>query len=486
MTRFNILFIKPHSSVHPQAIDVPLGIMYLSAYAKHVLGDTVNIDFIDLRLARHPRQALSRKLTAFTPDLIGISLLAFDNHFIPGYAAFLKQWAPNASIVIGGPHATYNDRELLEHHREIDFAVRREGEQVFVNLMSALINQTPVSAICGISYMDGDGGFVHTEPAPYIDDLDGLPFPDYEILDLPQYWKNHDEMNGVRAKKRYTHIISSRACPYQCTYCHNIFGKRVRRRSPGHFVAEIQWLYDTYGIREFHIVDDIFNIHRRRMHDILNRIIQSPMRIKIAFPNGVRSDLLEKEDILLLKKAGVYMMTFAIETASDHMQQQIKKNLDLQKAFESINHASNAGMITKGFFMLGFPGETPAEIEQTIAAACGSKLDLAHFFTVTPFPGTELGETARQMYPGLTDSAEFHYWPRDPFYQQATGYNLARTQKMAYLRFYGPRILRTFIKVPRKLPRLVRWWSFAMDVLFRHRADKESRPKGPGFGLKKN
>lgn len=469
MSEFNILFIKPHASVHPQAIDVPLGIMYLSAVTKQQLGDAVHIDFIDLRLARNPRKALMQKLAVFRPDLIGVSLLAFDNHFIPNYAGLLKQYAPTARIVIGGPHATYNDRDILVQNREVDCAVRREGEQVFVELVSAFMKDAPISAINGIAFVNDRGDVVRTDPAPYIEDLDSLPFPDYSILDLPQYWKNHDEMNGVRARKRYTHIISSRACPYQCTYCHNIFGKKVRRRSPEHFVAEIQWLYDTYGIREFHIVDDIFNIHRRRMHDILNRIIQSPMKIKIAFPNGVRSDLLEKADILLLKKAGAYMITFAIETASDNMQRQIKKNLDIHKAFQSINHASSAGMITKGFFMLGFPGETPEEIAQTVAAACNSRLDLAHFFTVTPFPGTDLGERARQMYPELSASTEFHYWPRAPFYQLATGYNLARAQKMAYLRFYGPRIVRTFIKIPRKAPRMVRWWTFAMDVLFRHR-----------------
>ncbi|MDY6905800.1 MAG: radical SAM protein [Thermodesulfobacteriota bacterium] len=469
MTTFNILFIKPHSSVYPQAIDVPLGIMYLSAFTKQQLGDAVQIDFIDLRLARNPKQALAQKLTTVTPDLIGISLLAFDNHFIPGYAGLLKQLAPRATIVIGGPQATYNDREILEQNREIDCAVRREGEQIFNDLVSALINNSPITAISGIAFIDEHGTFVRNDPAPFIADLDTLPFPDYDILDIRQYWKNHDEMNGVRAYKRYTHIISSRACPFQCTYCHNIFGKKVRFRSPAQFVAEMQWVYDTYGIREFQIVDDIFNIDRRRMHDILNRIIQSPMKVKIAFPNGVRSDLLAREDFPLLKKAGVYMMTFAIETASENMQRKIKKNLDLHKAFESINHASNAGMITKGFFMLGFPEETPDEIEQTVTAACNSRLDLAHFFTVTPFPGTELGKTAGQMYPELAGTTEFHYWPKAPFYQQATGYNLARAQKKAYMRFYISRVVKTFIKIPRKGPRMVRWWNFAMDVLFRHR-----------------
>ncbi|MFZ5565345.1 MAG: B12-binding domain-containing radical SAM protein, partial [Thermodesulfobacteriota bacterium] len=237
------------------------------------------------------------------------------------------------------------------------------------------------------------------------------------------------------------------------------------KRSPENFVAEISLLYHRYGVREFHIIDDIFNIDRPRMHDILRRIIDGGMKIKIAFPNGLRGDLLTHEDIDLLAAAGAYMITLAIETASPRMQKVIRKNLDIPKVMDNIAYAAGRGLIVKGYFMIGFPGETVEEMKQTIDLAVRSRLDLAHFFTVIPFEGTELAQMARDLYPGVSREIATHYLPARPFYQEATGYNLNRLQKIAYIRFYASfRTVRTFFKIPRKLHRLWRWAAFALDV----------------------
>ena len=470
MEKYRVLFIKPpDSDVNVLSLDVPLGILYLSASLKADFGDRVATDIIDLRLEKTVTPPLSDKLQTFAPHLVGISLLAFNHLFVKRYIKLIKQLAPEAKIVIGGPDATYSYKDFLNAYPEIDMAVLGEGERVFSNLAKVLMAGGDVGVVRGIAFRSA-GGLTVTEQEDFIQDLNGLPFPDYGLIEFERYWGEslHSQMNGVLAHKQYTHIISSRACPFNCIYCHNIFGKKVRKRSPENFVNEIQWLYETYGVREFHIVDDIFNVDRTRMHTILNMIIDRGLKIKIAFPNALRADMLEHEDLALLKKAGAYMVTFAIETASPRLQKIIHKNLNIDKVTDNINYAVSIGLIVKGFFMLGFPGETPEEIRQTIRFAVKSKLHLAHFFTVTPFPGTALRKLAKETYPEWKDEALYHYWPDKPFYQQATGYNLNRVQKMAYLRFYvSPRMIRTFHKMPLKLLRLKKWSIFAMEVLWK-------------------
>jgi len=465
--RPRILFVKPPTDVRPAIIDVPLGPLYLSSFLKKYCRLPVVTDLVDLRLCRRPdrESALAGRIRIFSPHIIGISLLTANRGFLDHYLPVMRRHAPGALIVVGGPHATYHYSDLLARHKDIDCAVIGEGERAFLNLVEAMADGRDISCVRGVAYRK-DGEVACNEREPYIEDLDSIPFPDYGIIDIAGYWGSHPEMNGVLAEKTYTHVISSRACPYRCIYCHDIFGKKVRKRSVDNFVAEIAMLYNRYGVREFHIVDDIFNIDRKRMYAILDAIMASGMNIKIAFPNGVRGDLLTRDDILMLKRAGAYMITVAIETASRRMQKIIRKNLDIEKVMENIGHAADLGLIVKGYFMIGFPGETVREMKETIALAVRSRLDLAHFFTVIPFEGTELARLASDTYPGIMSEVATHYLPEKPFYQEATGYNLNRLQKFAYFRFYTPvRILRTFYKIPRKMHRIRRWASFAIDVL---------------------
>jgi radical SAM superfamily enzyme YgiQ (UPF0313 family) len=242
----------------------------------------------------------------------------------------------------------------------------------------------------------------------------------------------------------------------------------------------MNWLYNDYGIREFHIMDDIFNIDRQRMYAILNLIIDSGMKIKLTFPNGLRADLLNEEDLKLLKRAGTYMMTVAIESASQRVQKMINKHLDIGKAMRNIEFASKIGIITRGTFILGFPGESVQEIKQTLAAAMKSKLDMAAFFSAVPFPNTELAFVAKKMYPDLGCKAKWYMWDPEPLYQKATGFNLKRTQNFAYFKFYFPfRIIRTFLKAPKKIYMLM-WPVWGAQILFPKSLNrKEENHKAP-------
>lgn len=180
-------------------------------------------------------------------------------------------------------------------------------------------------------------------------------------------------------------------------YCHNILGKRFRARSPENVLSEIRFLYDQYGITDFQIIDDIFNFNLKRANSICDLIIKSGMKLTLSFPNGVRGDLMEGELIDKMAAAGTKFISYAIETASQRLQSLIRKNLNLEKVFNAIEYTGKRGIVTRGFFMLGFPTETEDEAIQTIEFSKASSLSGATFFTVVYFPGTELYKLAQSL-----------------------------------------------------------------------------------------
>jgi radical SAM superfamily enzyme YgiQ (UPF0313 family) len=458
-----ILFIKPCVQTINQTIDPPLGILCLSAYLKERFQNKIAIEFIDLRLEKNAPAALTKKLQEAMPDVIGISIMTFEKNFLGQYRDIFSKHAPSAKIIIGGPYASTNGDEALMHDY-LDCAVIGEGERVMANLIACYLENKDILKVNGIAYRSGES-VIRTDMEQYIDDMDKLPIPDYHLLDLKRYWGYQQQMNIVLAEKKYLPIMSSRACPYRCIYCHNMFGKTVRKRSAEKFFSEIKLLYHEYGVREFHIIDDVFNIDRKRMHEILNKIIESGLKIKIAFPNGLRGDLLEEEDILLLKKAGAYSITLAIETASERMQKLLKKNLNVPKVVSNIAYANKIGLITRGFFMLGFPGESIEEMQQTVNLAFDSKLDFASFSSVVPFKGTELYELSKQYYKNLSID-DFVSYNEKSMYEAATGFNVSKLQKHAYLKFYTfKRIIPLFFKIPRKGYLMIQFLSLGYGVL---------------------
>jgi anaerobic magnesium-protoporphyrin IX monomethyl ester cyclase len=463
LDNMKILFIKPHSPTINQAIDLPLGILSLSAYLKTMHKDKVDIRFIDFRVQEDPWILLERELKEFNPDIVGVSMLTFEEGFLKKCANICKANC-SAKIVVGGPHATICYEGVLQD-RKVDYVVVGEGERVLSNVVDRSINGEDISSLKGLAYRDAEGIVNYNGRDEIIANLDDLPYLDYDLAHIERYRGYHAQMNFLLADLKYIPIMSSRACPYDCAYCHNIFGKQLRKRSVEHFLGEVKKLYYEYGVREFHIVDDIFNIDRQRMHRILRGIIADGMKIRIAFPNALRGDLLNYDDISLLKDAGVYMVTLAIESGSPRLQKIIHKNLNIDKVMENIHIASELGILTKAYFMLGFPGETVEEINQTIDLALSSPLDMAAFFAVTPFYGTELYRMAEKEWPDI-DIGNYGSYYEKSLYELATGYNLKRLQKKAYMKFYSSsRLFRLFRKTPLKYYLVRRFISAVVNTL---------------------
>jgi radical SAM superfamily enzyme YgiQ (UPF0313 family) len=229
--------------------------------------------------------------------------------------------------------------------------------------------------------------------------------PAYDLIEMDEYGKwQRFSRTGMGT---YMCLFSSRGCPYQCIFCHNIFGKKFRARSAESMFEEVRHLHETYGIRHFDVLDDIFNLDRDRLIEFCDLVIESGMDLTFAFPNGLRCDLLDEEQLRKLKQAGTLLISFAVETASPRLQKLIRKNIDIDKLRENIAIAHSLRIHPHGFFMIGFPTETWEEMKMTVNYIVSSKLHSFFLFAVNPYEGTELGDMARDM--GLTPISDFSY-----------------------------------------------------------------------------
>jgi anaerobic magnesium-protoporphyrin IX monomethyl ester cyclase len=375
-----------------------LGLMYLSASLKKQFGNQLNIKIWNL--VSKPNRSEIDKITLleylndFKPDIVGIRCLSIGKVAFHETAKTVKEWNNNCLLIAGGPYPTDDSKDALSSGY-LDCVVVGEGEVTFNNFISKLLNKEDWRDIEGITYRN-NGYFKINPPQPFIKDLDSLPIPDYSSIDLNRF-SNQFLSFTSKISKPHANIMTTRGCPYKCAYCHNILGKEFRVRSPEHVLEEFNYIYNNYGITDFQIIDDIFNLDLNRAKKICDLIVKSKMKITLSFPNAIRGDRVDEELIDKMKEAGTKFISIAVETASPRLQKLIQKNLNLEKTFKAIEYIAKADIITRGFFMLGFPTETVDELDQTIQYAKESSLLGATFFTVVYFPGTELYKLAQSL-----------------------------------------------------------------------------------------
>jgi radical SAM superfamily enzyme YgiQ (UPF0313 family) len=194
-----------------------------------------------------------------------------------------------------------------------------------------------------------------------------------------------------------------------------------------------------YGFKEFEIIDDCFNLDRKRMYEILTGIRDRLSDVKLHFPNDLRTDILEQEDMALLKQAGTVSASFAIETSSPRMQEMIRKNLNIEKVVCAINAAVDAGIYSTGFFMIGFPTETYKEACDTIDFAASSSLHRVLLFNPIPFPGTGLAEMAADTLKNknlIFDPQKINYHTSTLNISAMSDREFNRVFRKAYIRLY--------------------------------------------------
>ena len=363
--------------------NVPLNYVHLAAWvrdrghAPHVLDmvfDDVTESFVDDYLRRHAIR------------VVGIGAMTCEMPQAVEQAKRLKSAHPGLTIVFGGAHPSGDPEECLMTGA-VDYVIAGEGEIALTKLLDALEAGAEVPVIAGVWRMAG--GKPEQNVPSEMPDVESLPRPAYDLLDLNKYFALDSPWHFPKSRNA-VQMITSRGCPYQCSYCHTIHGKKFRGMSPAKVLDEIEYLYKTHGVRELMIVDDIFNLDLERAKAICRGIRDRGMRLHLQFPNGVRGDRFDEELVQEMKLAGTHFMSVAIETVSEGFQKLIRKNLKIDKSLETIHWAHKYRIEVSGFFMIGFPGETLDQVRETLDFAASAPLDAIFISIVAPFKGTVL------------------------------------------------------------------------------------------------
>jgi radical SAM superfamily enzyme YgiQ (UPF0313 family) len=459
----NILLVRPKSTYSDVVAGIPIGITLLGAVAEK-LGHRVRI--LDIGLERDPSAALEQELASLQYDVAGLSCMSVE--FLGGVqtAEDIRKLSPRTHIIFGGQHPTIMPEQVMKVDC-IDSICIGEGEDIWTEFLERLSSGSGLDGVAGLWFRRGRE-LVRNLPRNEYVDVDAVPMPAYHLLEIERYF-DIDFVRFPTVDRRAIQIFTSRGCPYRCIYCHDLFGKRFRGRSPEFVWQEIRHLYDKYGIREFMVEDDIFNMDLDRAKRICDLVIASGVKVGFQFGNGVRLERFDEELMRKLAEAGTHHMAIAVESANDRIQKLIKKHLKLERFNEVLLWAKKYRIETLGFFMLGFPGETVKEINQTIRFACDSYFDEALFSIATPYAGTELNDLVR-----ATGSFEGGQDVHDEWEgvvriksEEWDHRKLKQLQRKAYFLFFLTRFRFVKILLKMKSPKMFRryWAAFTRNFM---------------------
>lgn len=387
MKRLRIFLANTGRRPYNRMVVPPLGIMYLAAY----LRTRLDADFrlFDQKLHESSCENVAEEAAAFDADIVGLTVLTPSARDAEQTTREIRRRLPNARIILGGPHVSALGRVALKQ-AAADVAVPGEGELTLEAIIGAHCAGSGLQDVPGIFWRNSEGEVVaNPGQVPVLRDLDALPFPAYDLIDLPAYWQCQSGVLVPRRRKCIT-LFSSRGCPYRCAYCHDVFGRQFRRHSAERIVEEIEYYKREYGVEEVDFLDDVFNFDQKRLFEFCDLANRRNLGVKVTFPNGLRADLLSEDSIDALVNTGLYFTALALETASPRIQKLMNRNLDIPSYLRAVELAVARRVFVSGFNLLGFPTETEEEMRLTIDTACHSPLQVAYFTTVVPWPGTEL------------------------------------------------------------------------------------------------
>jgi radical SAM superfamily enzyme YgiQ (UPF0313 family) len=358
-----------------------------------------DVESFDQRLARDPF------------DIVGIS--APTPLIANAWEAATIAKRRGAVTILGGPHLTLMPHESMQRP-QVDLVVRGEAERTIVEIMHALVKD-PGSAtdevgsdapllfdseagwggILGLSWRDKEGRIRHNPDRPLAEDLDAIPFPAHHLFKIKRYTNLNPLTDGLEPNARAYTVVTSRGCPYKCTYCSKpITGDTWRGRSVENVIAEWRWLVEDLGATEIGVTDDIWNLDRQRAKDLCRALIDNHLnRVPWITIHGMKVNNTDQELFDLMKAAGCKRVGFGVENGDDWMLRHvIKKGQTVNMVRQAFRWAKSAKLQTMGFFIYGMPGETEESMEKTTQLAMELDPDLAHFLMAAPFPGTEMWE----------------------------------------------------------------------------------------------
>ncbi|MFH1594069.1 MAG: radical SAM protein [Candidatus Omnitrophota bacterium] len=377
--------------------ELELGLLYIAAFLEE---KGIGVTFLDMSLYDDAERRLIDILGHNTFDFIGIT--AYTNSIkAAGRVAEVIKKKSEAKIVIGGAHASALPLETLDAFRDFDYLVYGEGEKTFTQL----VMEADIPNIKGLVWRD-EGEIVQNPPQDPVEDLNALPFPARHLLDFDKYIPPP----GNYYKLPSTGILSSRGCPFLCTYCSRTgtrFKNSVRLRSVESIIDEIKFCIKNYGIYDFRFYDDVFVVPKKRLIKFCQALMDE--NIKITWNCYSRVDTMDKDMLSLMRRTGCYHIKYGVEFGTDKWLIKTKKGTTLEDAKRALKETKKIGIAAKASFMIGMPGETVSEIRETINFAKELNPTYTTFGIFTPLPGSELFDEAKENGTLLTRDYDSYF-----------------------------------------------------------------------------
>ena len=357
-----------------------LGLGYLAAYLLqqgHVVRvlDAKN-DFVTDEVLRH-------HVHEFQPQLFGVTAMTHEVHAAANACAIVKRVSPDTWTVIGGPHTSALPERTLEEFSAVDITVAGEGEITMAELAAtkaAGAAPSQLEHILGIAFRAGDR-IVRTGKRPWLEDLDSLPFPAWELF-----------------PKVYWPVMCGRGCPFGCVFCQRVLGRRLRLRSVDSVMAEFDALEAQLGQRDVWFQDETFGVDKRWANEFLDKLSARNQRKGYIWGWGgnSRANLADLERYKQMKASGCYGVSFGVESGDAVILKRIMKGITPEMAVKAVSTAQQAGLTAATFFILGHPGETWRTALKTVHLAAKCRADSIAVGVMVPYPGTEVWHMAHE------------------------------------------------------------------------------------------
>ena len=394
-----IMLINPPIREWAKPNVLPLGLGYIASALRNS-GHSVEV--MDINAYRWSRDEVEKKIKTADFNVVGIGAIVTVYRYVKWLIGILKRDRPDKKIMIGGSVGTSIPRIILEK-TEADIVCKGEGEITVVELVNALQSGIDLKTVDGIWFKGQDGRIIINRGRSPIKDLDNIPLPAWDLFPMEIYLKNPV---GAPNRNKWIdgnndddvplsmNLNGTRGCPYKCIYCyHDFMGSGYRHRSPKNIINEMRILYDQYGVRYFHFIDDEFCLKKSFMFDFCKEL-KGEFNKNVSWGCAGRVNLMTEDLVAAMADSGCVLIGYGIESGSQKM-------LDIMKKGVTVQQAKDAIQLTKKYlgwadcsFMVGTPGENRKTIQETIEFC--REVDLAPeviFFT-TPYPGTELYELA--------------------------------------------------------------------------------------------
>lgn len=425
---------------------IPAGLAYLAASVRGAGHSVEIIDgyglaprrFYSFRRRYRARGLTPPEIARLTPSdsVAGVSVHCAGEHSMAlALVRELKACIPSRPVVVGGYHATFVPELFI--NGGADYVVMGEGEQRLPELLSRMELDRDTGDMEGVASREG----VVERRRKYTADLDAQPFAAVELLPLENYWKLGYGHGPVMRGVRYMNILTSRGCPYRCSFCQapGMSGGNWLSKSASRVLEEIRWHRESLGVTDFHIQDENFSIDRDRVRKICEGLIRDGPDITFCFPSGLKMETLDEELLRLMIRAGMRYFSLSPESGSSRVLELMNKTADIDRVPRLVSLAADSGVAVCCFFVAGTPGETDEDRRDTrrfVRRLARSGVEEVVMPIMTPFPATPaMDEPELQGFSEMDQLCFSPLWRKD--YR-----SLDRFRRITYLHFYSVRIFR--------------------------------------------